>query len=59
MACPSSKTPTKIIVNIKPVKLSEVTPAQAQLVRRFWAKLITQVKDDLNNEQNSQSGNRE
>ncbi len=47
MARPSSKTPIKIIVNIKPVKLAEVTPRQRQLAKMVWAHLIATVQDEL------------
>jgi len=47
-----SKTEIRVKVSIKPVNLADVTPAQKTLYRRFWAKVISQVKDKLNNEQN-------
>ena len=37
--------PIEVTVNIKPVKLSELTPAQRALHRKFWAKLIAEVKN--------------
>jgi len=48
MAKTSSKT--EIRVNIKLVKLAEVTPAHRQLVKKFWAKLISQVQDEVKGE---------
>ena len=44
----TSKTEIKVTVNIKPVKLAEVTPHQRQLHKRFVAKLMSQVKEELN-----------
>ena len=41
---PSTKTEIKLTVNIKPVKLTEVTPTQRQLVKKFYKKLIADVK---------------
>lgn len=44
------KTEIKVKVNIKPVRLAEVTPAICRLYRRFWAKLITQARDEVKGE---------
>ncbi len=43
----TSKRKTRITVNIKPVKLAEVSPAQRQSYKHFVAKLINQVGDEL------------
>lgn len=37
-------------MNIKPVKSAEVTPMQVQLLRRFWVKLVNEVRDELKGE---------
>ncbi len=50
MAQSDTKTEIKVRVDIKPVKLTEVTPAQRQLCKRFWAKLISQVMDEVKGE---------
>ena len=34
-------------VNIKPVKLSEVTPAQRALYRKLWLKLLAEVEKEV------------
>ena len=43
----TSKRETRVTVNIKPVKLAEVRPAQRQSYKHFWAKLRSQVGDEL------------
>lgn len=47
---PVIKTQNKVIVNIKPVKLADVTPAQVARYRDFWIKLISRSKDELKDE---------
>ena len=42
--------PINVAVNIKPVKLAEVSPAQRQLYKRFFTKLIAQVQDEMKND---------
>jgi len=46
----SSKTPIKIIVDIKSVKLAEVTPAQHQQWKRWWARLISEIRAEVKGE---------
>jgi len=46
----TSRTEIRIKVNIKPVRLAEVTPAQRQLVKKFWAKLISQIQGEVKND---------
>jgi hypothetical protein len=43
----NTNTAIKLKVNIKPVKLAEVTPWQRQLVKDFWSRLIAQVQEGL------------
>ena len=43
----TTKTQISIKVNINPVKLADVTPAQRQLVKKFWTRLIAQVRDEV------------
>jgi len=43
----TSKREITVKVNIKPVKLAEVTLGQRQLYRRFWVRLISLAKDGL------------
>lgn len=45
----TTKTHIKVQVNIKPVKLAEVTPRQRQLMRQFWMRLTSQVQDKGSN----------
>lgn len=40
------KTEIRIEVNIKQVKMAEVTPATRQLYKRFWTKLAAQAQDE-------------
>lgn len=42
----TEKREIKVRVNIKPVKLADVTPAQRAAWRKFWQKLISEVKAD-------------
>ena len=42
----ATKSEIRVKVNIKPVKLAEVTPAQRQLVKKFWSRLIAEVKGE-------------
>lgn len=51
MAQSDTKTEIKVRVDIKPVKLTEVMPAQRQLYRRFWAKLTRQVQDEVKSDE--------
>lgn len=44
----SGRSKVRITVNIKAVKVSDVSPAQKAAYRRFWSKLISQVNDELN-----------
>ncbi|GAH45863.1 unnamed protein product [marine sediment metagenome] len=37
----------KVTVNIKPAKLTEVMPIQRAAVKKFWAHLISQVRDEM------------
>ena len=46
MSKTTSKTEIKVTVNINP-RLAEVTPLQCQQWKRFWAKLISQVEDEV------------
>jgi len=49
-----TKTPIKIVVNFKRVKLSDLTPAQRTLVKKFWTHLILQVKEEFKSSEQSQ-----
>lgn len=49
MPKPRTKTPIKVTVDIR---LGPVTPAQAALYRKFWAKLISQVQDEVKGGEN-------
>lgn len=46
----TSKTEVKVTVNIKPMKLADVSPAQRQQFRLFGSKLISQIKDEVKSE---------
>jgi len=42
-----AKTPIKIVVNFKRVKLSELTPAQLTLHKKFWTRLISECQREI------------
>lgn len=44
----------RVQMNIKPVKLSDLTPAQRTLVKKFWTHLILQVKEEFKSSEQSQ-----
>jgi len=46
---PVTKRVIRVIVDIKPVKLVEITPAQQQLLRKFWTRLIAEARDEVKN----------
>lgn len=41
------KAEVKVTVNVKPVKLTQLTPGQAAAWKKFWQHLLAKVKDDL------------
>ena len=43
----TSKAEVKVTVNIQPIKSAEVTPAQRQLVKNFWQRLIAECQREL------------
>lgn len=49
---PETKTEIKVTVDIRPGPASQ---AMKTLYLRWWAKLVSQVKDDLENEQKPKS----
>jgi hypothetical protein len=42
----TSKTAIEVTLDIRPVKLSEVTPTQRRSWQLFWRKLIAEVKTE-------------
>ena len=44
------KAEIRIKVDIKPVKMAEVTPAARQLYKHFWTKLIAKAQDEVKRE---------
>ncbi len=41
--CRNTKAEIKLTVNIKPMKLADVTPAQLRRYRAAWARLIAKA----------------
>jgi len=46
----ASKTQIRVKVDIKPVKLADVTLAQRQQWKRWWSKLFSEIRDKVNSE---------
>lgn len=43
----TGKKDIEVTLNIKPVKLAELTPRQRQLVKQFWTRLIAECQREL------------
>jgi len=46
----TKETEIKLTVNIKPVKLAELTPVQRQSWVHLWRRMVSQVTDELKDE---------
>ncbi len=46
----TKETEIKVKVNIKPVKMAELTPVQRQSWARLWKRMVSQVTDELKDE---------
>jgi hypothetical protein len=49
----ATKTQIRVKVDIKPVKLADVTPAQRQQWKRWWSKLFSEIRDEAKSERKS------